>query len=129
MTQNLRSFFSVLLLLISFHFVANAQTATTGNATISSDFVITLNGEAPLAADYTFDISQLKFSSKEEAERFFSLCRDNLMNYTVNYDAKTATVHISLQYMEPRGWGISEYNEYFTKLAERYRNVYQAIHQ
>jgi hypothetical protein len=51
------------------------------------------------------------------------------MNYTVNFEAKTASVHISLEYMAPRGWGVAEYNNYFVKLSERYRGTYTAIQE
>ncbi len=126
MKQNLPSFLLVLLLTVSFSF-AKAQVAGSGTATISNDLIIVLNEAAPLVADYSFDISQIKFENKEEAERFFSLCHDNLMNFSVSYESKTASVHISLEYMEPRGWGIKEYNEYFLKLSERYRQTYAVV--
>ncbi len=125
MKQILRSLLVSLLITVSFQFTASAQTA--GSATIGKDLVIHLNTDAPLVSDYTFDISNLGFTSMEEAEIFFSRCRDNLMNYTVNNETKTATVHISLQYMEPRGWGLSEYNAYFSKVSEHYRSVFAAI--
>lgn len=125
MKQILRSLLVTFLITISVHISASAQTA--GSATIGKDLVIHLNMDAPLVADYTFDISNLGFKAKEDAEIFFSRCRDNLMNYTVNFETKTATVHISLEYMEPRGWGLSEYNEYFSKVSEHYRSVFAAI--
>lgn len=125
MKQVLRSLLLILLITVSFQFSSSAQTA--GKATINKDLVIHLNTDAPLVADYTFDISDLGFAAKEDAETFFNRCRDNLLNYTVNFETKTATVHISLEYMEPRGWGLSEYNEYFSKVSERYRSTYAAL--
>jgi len=125
MKQTLRSLVLTLLISFSISFASKSQVAV--NASIGSDFVIHLNENTPLVSDYTFDISSMNFDSKEESEHFFSMCRDNLLNYSVNYDAKTASVHISLEYMEPRGWGINEYIGYFQKVSERYRKTYEAI--
>jgi len=127
MKQKLLPALLSLLITVSFSFSAGAQIANTGNAVIGSDFVIHLDEASPLVADYTFDISKISFTGKDQAEKFFSICRDNLLSYTVNYEAKTATVHIGLQYMESRSWGVSDYNAYFVKTSERYRHTFEAI--
>ena len=129
MKQNLLKLAFSLLLVSSTVVVALAQAPVNGTASINSELVIVLDETAPLVADYTFDISGMHFNSKEAAERYFSLCRDNILSYTVNYDAKTANVHLSLQFMEPRGWDVKDYNAYFVKLGDRYRSTMTVVNE
>lgn len=129
MKQYLRKLAMSLLLVSATTVFISAQTTAAGTATIGSDMVIHLDEASPLVADYTFSITGLTFKSKEACERYFSLCRDNILSYTVNYDTKTATVHLMLEYMEPRGWGVKEYNEYFQKVSDRYRSTIQVVNE
>lgn len=118
------------LLLVSATFIAaNAQAPAAGNASIDANLVIQLDPNAPLVSVYTFPISTMAFKNEEAAVRYFSLCRDNILNYTVDYAAKTATVTLGLQFTEPRGWGLTEYNEYFAKVAERYRSTLAVVNE
>lgn len=119
---------TVLLLLVSATTLTSwAQAPGRGTATIANNMVIHLDTEAPLVADYSFSISAISFKDAAAAERFFSLCRDNLMTYTVDYASKVATVHLMLEFTEPRGWGVNEYNEYFTKVGERFRQTLTVV--
>ena len=121
---------SLSLLLVSASFLyASAQAPTPGHAAIDANLVISLDTDAPLTADYTFSISTMSFKDEAAAVRYFSLCRDNILTYTVDYAARTATVHIALEWMEPRGWDVAQYNEYFAKVAERYRNTLAVVNE
>ena len=129
MKQILQKLAFSLLLVSATATMVTAQTPDVGKATINSDMVIILDESTPLVADYVFDISKISFKSKEATERYFSLCRDNILNYTVNYDTKMATIHLMLEFMEPRGWDVKEYNEYLSKLGERYRSTIQVVNE
>ncbi|MEZ5013463.1 MAG: hypothetical protein R2794_04165 [Chitinophagales bacterium] len=119
-----------ILLLVSFSSViVTAQTAEKGTATINSAMVITLNTETPLVADYDFDISAMHFVSKEAAEEYFAKCRDNIVNYTVDFEKHTATIHLMLEFMEPRGWTVADYNAYLAKVSSRYQSVYSVVNE
>ncbi len=119
---------SILLVSVT-AFYTSAQTAVKGTATINSDLVIHIDETQALVADYSFDISAMHFNSQTACERYFSLCRDNILTYSVDYATKTASVHLALEYMEPRGWGVAEYNEYFQKVSERYRSTLSVVNQ
>lgn len=129
MKQLLQKLTVILLLVSATSLTAWAQTPDKGKATIADNMVIRLDTESPLVSDYSFSISAIAFKDAAAAERFFSLCRDNLMTYTVDYAAKVATVHLMLAYTEPRGWGITEYNEYFAKVGERYRSTLEVVNE
>lgn len=122
---------SLFLLLVSgLTMVSSAQAvATPGTATISSDMVIQIDPAATLMENYTFSIAAIPFASEEAATRFFSMSRDNILNYTLDYEKKSVTVKLGLQYTEPRGWGVVEYNEYFGILAERYRTTLAIVNE
>lgn len=122
--------FALSLLLVSASFIyASAQAVTPGHATIDESLVIRLDTNTPLTADYSFSISTMSFKDEAAAVRYFSMCRDNILTYTVDYAARTATVHLALEWMEPRGWDVAEYNEYFGKLAERYRTTLAVVNE
>ncbi|MFI5170819.1 MAG: hypothetical protein ACHQFW_00425 [Chitinophagales bacterium] len=120
--------FSLLLVSLTVT-LTTAQSPVIGKATINTDMVITLDKSGPLVADYSFDISGMGLRNKEAAERYFSLGRDNLVSYTVNYDTKTATVHLMLDLTQPRGWDVDQYNEYFVKVSERYRSNMTVVNE
>ena len=120
MKKALQSLLIVFMLVAGFH--ASAQTAA--KATINSDFVISLDQSAPMSSDYTFDISKLSFKDKTSAENFFMRMHDNLVSYTVNYDAKTVTVHLMQEYVAKRGWTVADWNNYFAQTAPRYKTNY-----
>lgn len=115
----------VLFLSVGATFAVKAQTP--GNATIDKNFVITINANAPVVSDYVFDISAIPFKDEAQAEKFFKRNTDNLVSYSVDFANKTATVHLALQYVEPRGWGVTEWNNYFGGLSQRYTLTYQAV--
>ncbi len=117
------------LLFVSVTSFLAAQTASKGSAEISVDLVITLSDASPLVADYTFNMSGIPFKNKAAAVEFFKIIHDNLMSYTLDYDTHLATVHIAKELMDPRGWGIAEYNAYFSKTSERYLNVLAAVNE
>ncbi len=118
-----------LLLVFATTALVTAQTPEKGKATITSDLVILLDVSTPLVADYVFDISPISFKDQAAAERYFSLCRDNIVSYVLDYEKKLATVHIAIELMEPRGWDLIEYNEYFVKLSERYRSTLAVVNE
>lgn len=119
-----------LLLVSGLTIFASAQAvATPGNATISSDMVIQIDSAAPLMETYTFSIAGISFDNEEAATRFFSMSRDNILNYTLDFTKKTVTVKLGLQFTEPRGWGVTEYNAYFATLAERYRTTLAIVNE
>lgn len=118
-----------LLLVFATGTIVTAQAPVKGKATINSDLVILLDVSTPLVADYVFDISSLKFKDQAATERFFRLGHDNLVSYTLDYEKKLATVHIATELMEPRGWDLSNYNEYFVKLSERYRSTFEMVNE
>lgn len=129
MKQLLQKLTFSLLLVSAVTFTASAQATERGNATIDAGLVIHLDETEPLVADYSFSISTIAFKDEAAAVRFFGLCRDNIVSYTLDWAAKTATVHIALEYMEPRGWDIVKYNEYFSKLSERYRTTLSVVNE
>lgn len=129
MKQTVQKLTLSLLLVFATATLVTAQTPAKGKATITSDLVILLDVATPLVADYVFDISPIAFKDQAAAERYFSLCRDNIVSYTLDYDKKLATVHIALELMEPRGWDLIEYNEYFVKLSERYRSTLAVVNE
>jgi len=130
MKQLLTKLTLFLLLVSGFSLVSSAQAvATPGNATISSDMVIQIDPAAPLIENYVFSIAAVPFKSEEAANRFFSMSRDNILNYTLDYTKKTVTVKLGLQFTEPRGWGVAEYNTYFGNLAERYRTTLSIVNE
>lgn len=129
MKQLLQKLTVILLLVSAVNLTSSAQAPVRGEATIADNMVIRLDTESPLVADYSFSISAIAFKDAAAADRFFGLCRDNLMTYTVDYATNVATVHLMLEYTEPRGWGITEYNEYFAKLGERYRSTLGVVNE
>jgi hypothetical protein len=118
-----------LILLISFTSILPLSAQSTGTATIDNYLLVELNTESPLASDYVIDISNLSFKNQQAAEWFFNRLHDNLMTYTVDYPAKKATLHIDLKHMQPQGWGVAEYNDYFIKATDRYRQTFDAVNK
>ncbi len=118
-----------LLLVSAAFFYASAQAPAVGTASIDANLVIQIDPTKPLMETYTFSISTMAFKDEAAANRFFSLCRDNILNYTLDYANKTATVKLGLQFTEPRGWDVNEYNEYFAKAAERYRMMLTVVNE
>ena len=118
-----------LLLVFATATLVTAQTPEKGKATINSNLIILLDVTTPLVADYVFDISPITFKDQAATERFFLIIHDNIVSYTLDYEKKTATVHIALELMEPRGWDVNKYNDYFVKLSERYRSTLAMVNE
>ena len=118
-----------LLLVFATATLVTAQTPEKGKATINSNLIILLDVTTPLVADYVFDISPITFKDQAATERFFRIIHDNIVSYTLDYENKTATVHIALELMEPRGWDVNKYNDYFVKLSERYRSTLTMVNE
>ena len=118
-----------LLLVFATATLVTAQTPEKGKATINSHLIILLDVSTPLVADYVFDISPISFKDQAATERFFRIIHDNIVSYTLDYENKTATVHIALELMEPRGWDVNKYNDYFVKLSERYRSTLAMVNE
>ena len=118
-----------LLLVFATATLVTAQTPEKGKATINSNLIVLLDVSTPLVADYVFDISPISFKDQAATERFFRIIHDNIVSYTLDYENKTATVHIALELMEPRGWDVNKYNDYFVKLSERYRSTLAMVNE
>ncbi len=118
-----------LLLVFATATLVTAQTPEKGKATINSNLIVLLDVSTPLVADYVFDISPISFKDQAATERFFRIIHDNIVSYTLDYENKTATVHIALELMEPRGWDVNKYNDYFVKLSERYRSTLTMVNE
>ena len=118
-----------LLLVFATATLVTAQTPEKGKATINSNLIVLLDVSTPLVADYVFDISPISFKDQAATERFFRIIHDNIVSCTLDYENKTATVHIALELMEPRGWDVNKYNDYFVKLSERYRSTLTMVNE
>lgn len=129
MKQLLQKLAFSLLLVSAVTFTTWAQAPAKGSAAINGENVITLDITEPLVAEYTFSIATMGFKDDAAAERFFLLCRDNLLTYSVDVAKKEATVQLRLESTDPRGWGVAEYNAYFIKVADRYRQIQSVVNQ
>lgn len=82
------------------------------DAYISPGMQITLDEDAPVKNTYTADISELALENEEAAIKMFNRISNNLVQFTLNWDAQTVTVHVHNERLkEPRT--IAEWNSYF----------------
>jgi hypothetical protein len=129
MKQLLQKLAFLLLLVSAVTLTSRAQAPEKGKASISEGNLITLDITEPLVAEYTFSYATMVFKNDAAAERYFMLCRDNLVTYTVDLTKKEATVQLRLSSTDPRGWGVAEYNAYFAKVAERYQQMQAVVNE
>lgn len=116
--------FSLFAILVTLSGLAMAQTSS---ATISEALVMQLDPAGPVVEVYTIDCSAMEFASDDAAERFFTSLQDNLVAFSYNAAEKTAEMKLSLQHVADRGWGATEWNNYFNSTAERYNRMFEAF--
>jgi len=92
-------------------------------ASFNDNMELILDNSAPISESYVIDITDMEFVSAEAAEKFFRSMTDNLVNTTVDYEAKQAIVNLSLQHVEEKGWGVDDWNAYFRTTAARYARM------
>lgn len=88
---------------------------TYGNATITDEYCVSLDAGAAISEYYIIDISHLHIPSAKEANDNFGYICNNLLTYTVDFDANTAYLQIHLdRTSEPKD--IVWWNDYINSL-------------
>lgn len=76
---------------------ATAQEATEiGNAELSNSYCLTIDEDLPIQEYYQADISEFGFTDEVEAKKVFGTKCNNLITYTVNFEANTVIAHLHL---------------------------------
>lgn len=107
---------------------ANAQ-AEFPVASFDDNMILTIPSDVPLTQFYTIDISGMDFKDAAAADRFFRSMTDNLVRANVDFAAQKATLQIMTQYTESMGWGLTEWNNYFVSVSERYQGAFDNFNE
>ncbi|MFN0276802.1 MAG: hypothetical protein ACKVPJ_13730 [Chitinophagales bacterium] len=110
-----------LVFILSATHIAFSQTAL--SATIDKNFLITLPTDQPLSSVYQLDISALSFKDEQDCADFFHKMHEIVVNYKVNFEAKTVTILLSYDNRN-EGWGLTEWNNYFQARSKKMMIVY-----
>jgi hypothetical protein len=73
-----------------------AQDIEYGTATVTEEYCVSLDTESPIAEHYSIDISHLHLMTELEAVNKFGFISNNLLTYTVDFEAETAYLHVHL---------------------------------
>ncbi|MFN5148859.1 MAG: hypothetical protein ACK5EK_07630 [Flavobacteriia bacterium] len=93
-----------------------------GNTSDGSGLVLTresliLPTTSALTKQYLADISQLNFSSVDEAQQFFNMRTGNLVSYELDFSSRKVTIKLNTDYAKT--WSISEWNTYLANQFQR----------
>lgn len=92
-----------------------AQEIEFGTATVTEDYCVSLDTESPISKHYSIDISHLHLMTALEAVNKFGFISNNLLTYSVDYEAETAYLHVHLD-RTPTHQDIIWWNDYVESL-------------
>lgn len=84
-------------------------------ATITTEYCVSLDSEATISEFYEIDISHLHLPSEIEANNKFGYINNNLLTYTVDFEASKAYLHVHLD-RTPEPKDIVWWNSYIESL-------------
>jgi hypothetical protein len=90
-----------------------------GIATITSELCVSLDADNPIQEFYSIGFSHLDFESAKIASDRFGFISNNLLTYSVDYEAETAELHVHLD-RTPEPKDIVWWNEYLSSLCGLY---------
>ena len=86
-----------------------------GTATVTHEYCVNLDTESPISENYLIDISHLHLTTELEAVNNFGFISNNLLTYTVDFEAEQAYLQIHLD-RTPTPKDIVWWNAYVTSL-------------
>jgi hypothetical protein len=111
----------ILFLCCAWPLLSNAQSPS---ASFTDNIQLVLDADSPVSDTYVIDIADMEFRNELAAKKFFGSMTDNLVSCTVDYAAGTAELKLALPYVEEQGWGVAEWNNYFSTTANRYERAF-----
>lgn len=110
--QRIFLFLGLMLISIS----AYAQSGTATIASTDSPIVLDVSDDV-LYEKWDIDISELGFSSMNDAKYYFDMCTDNLLRYEIIWDEQRAIMLLALSYRS--NWTLSDWETYvFNKMGQ-----------
>lgn len=94
---------------------------------LNKEFTLQLTETMLAQKAVTMDISDLQFADEATAVKYFNAIKNNLTDYTVDFAAQTAVMHLYPERLGKHTWTIADWNAYFQTQANVNAETYKAF--
>lgn len=94
---------------------------------LDDHFSIQLTSQTLAQKSVQFDISGLNFKDEATAQKFFNSIQNNLVTFSVDYAAKSATMFLYPERLGKTIWTIEDWNQYLDSTSKRCATTYQSF--
>ena len=120
----MKRFITPVLLTAALLFSASGFTQT---VKLDDHFSIQLTSQTLEQKSVQFDITGLNFKDEADAQKFFNSIQNNLVNFSVDYATKTATMFLYPERLGKTIWTIEDWNQYLDATSQRCTTTYQSF--
>lgn len=121
----MKKILAIAIFTISVVSISNASVSEPVKASIEKDFIIHLPADVQLSDSYIVDISELPFRTPADAEKFFDMFSENVVNYKVMHADNTMILYLNTDIMPD--WTLTDWNTYFENRAMKMQVVYDEM--
>lgn len=119
---------ATMLLFVLLSVSAQAQDLK-ATASLSKDFVISLQGAAGTDGEYFASMSAHPFKNMDVANAYWNYVQDNLAHFAVKMDKGSMFVVIYPHTQYVKGWTATEWNAYFEKNKTKYATAFEQFNK
>ncbi|HET8964423.1 MAG TPA: hypothetical protein VFM99_11015 [Chitinophagales bacterium] len=121
----MKKILAIVIFTVSVVNILNAAVVEPVKATIEKNFFIHLPADVQLSDSYIVDISELPFKTPADAEKFFDMFSENVVNYKVMQADNTMILYLNKDIMPD--WTLTDWNTYFENRALKMQVVYSEM--
>ncbi len=94
---------------------------------LDDHFSIQISDQTLQQKTVQFDITGLNFKDEPTAQKFFNSIQNNLVSFSVDFTAKTATMYLYPERLGKTVWTIEQWNDYMDATSIRCSTTYQSF--
>ncbi len=94
---------------------------------VDQNFTIQLTDQLLQQKSITLDISALQFKDEANAVKFFNSIKNNLVEFSLDYSTKTATMNLFPERLGTHEWTLANWNEYISGMGQRCTTTYNSF--
>lgn len=94
---------------------------------IDHQFQVQLTDAMLQSGAVQIDISALQFADEATAQKYFKSIANNLVEFTLDYNTHTATMHLFPERLGKHTWTLADWNAYLQTMSARCSETYQAF--
>ncbi len=121
----MKPLFKPLLIAIGLLFTVSGYTQNA--VRVDQNFKVQITDQLLQQKFVTLDISDLQFKSELEAQKYFHSIENNLVEFNVDYSAKTATMLLFPERIGNHTWTLDDWNAYIANMSTRCSTTYNAF--